>query len=77
MNLAEYLLKKQTAIINKRQNSVIETNVDDTKRFIKKEKNLFATTVGRTISQNIEQIDYVLFTDGNLVNISSSVDNII
>jgi hypothetical protein len=77
MNLENLLEEKRSKIIKKWRDAVIETYPDETRRFIKKEKDQFSNPVGLVLKEEIEILYDELTGAGDRNRISSCLDNII
>jgi len=77
MNLEKLLLQKKSAILNQWLDRILETYPDDTRRFLRKQKDQFANPVGATISKEIEHIYEEILHGVDPERISPFLDRII
>jgi hypothetical protein len=77
MRLKDLLSEKRSRLIKKWRDLLMETYPEDTRRFLKKEKDPFANPVGHVISKDVE-IVYDELVEGELSErMVSSLDNIL
>ncbi len=77
MSLADLLAEKRVSVVRKWCNLVLETYPEQSRKFLKKQKDRFANPVGRTIVEGIESIYDELLHEANSDKISLYLDNII
>jgi hypothetical protein len=77
MMLEKLLAEKRPAVLKKWYEIILATYPDDTRKFLKSQKNRFANPVGQTISQGIEDIFQGLLHGIDTEETSAFLDNII
>ena len=77
MNLEKLLAEKRIAIIKKWRDAIINTYPDETRRFIRKEKDQFSNPVGLILKEEIEALYDEVTGAGDRKRITSCLDNII
>ncbi len=76
MRLEETLKEKSSKIIKRWRDKIIESYPEDTRRFLKKEKDRFANPVGHTITNEIESLFYA-FVNKDEEQVVNSLNHII
>lgn len=77
MNLQDLLEKNKSSIVKKWAGSLVESYPEDSRRFLKKEKNRFSNPVGQTIFQGIDDLFDEIVKGEEEEKISSSLEGII
>jgi hypothetical protein len=77
MKLDNLLAEKRNAIIKKWRDAILETYPDETRRFIRREKDKFSNPVGLILKEEIETLYDEVIGAGDRKKIASSLDNII
>ncbi|NQT35643.1 RsbRD N-terminal domain-containing protein [bacterium] len=77
MSLADLLKQKQSAILERWLNLILDTYPGDASVFLKKQKNRFANPVGYTLTREVDVLFQVLLAEIDSETLSTSLDNII
>lgn len=77
MNLADLLAQKRSPIVKKWCDLILETYPEQSRKFLRKQKDRFANPVGRTIFEGIESIFDELVGEADAKKISLFLDNIV
>jgi hypothetical protein len=77
MNLIELLSEKKQTILKKWFDAILNTYPDDTAKFLKKQKDLFANPVGNTFYNSMQAILDELLNKADADKLSALLDDII
>jgi len=77
MSLEKFLSEKRSILIKKWRDALIESYPEDTRRFLRREKDSFSNPVGHIISKEIEALYDELVGGRDMEKMSCSLDNII
>ena len=77
MKLADLLTEKRSPIVKKWSDLILQTYPEQSRKFLRKQKDQFANPVGRTIFEGIESIFDELVGEADANKISLFLDNIV
>ncbi len=77
MDLEKQLRDRKRAIIRRWFDLIMETYPEDSRRFLKKEKDLFSNPVGQTVRQELEDLFDGMISGGDQEKIHGCLENII